>query len=502
MRPINIYQLSRVKDLTVFPLFEKQLSCREVQLKPKGRELSSLNHLVELLFSATANISSVLSICNFFYYSFSIPKIAKEFDLLRIGDNYIVNIELKSSASEETIKNQLIQNRYYLSSLRKPMKLIAFSSDAGVLYELNDSSELTKSTAQSLYALLYNQGNCYTGAIEKLFCASNYLISPMNTPERFLKQEYFLTSHQQKIRNEIIQNCICGGLRFFGITGLPGTGKTLLLYDLAVALSKLGKCCVIHCGILPDGLKVIDERIDSLDIMEAKLISSAFDFSPYRYVLIDECHRFHKKQFDMLLQKVNESNITVSFSFDEKQVLSHKEHNADIAGQIRSIPDCKIYSLTNKIRTNKELASFIERLRDLHSPNKVSKYPSVNLSYASDSTEAFLQLQNYVNLGYTFINYTGSSYNSSEFDSFNSLCKERNTHTVIGQEFDNVVMLLNSAFAYDENGRLRAKYHPNPDYLYRQLLFQGLSRVREKLAIVILDNPDVFKKALKIITNA
>ena len=44
-----------------------------------------------------------------------------------------------------------------------------------------------------------------------------------------------------------------------------------------------------------------------------------------------------------------------------------------------------------------------------------------------------------------------------------------------------------------------AKEHPNPDYLYSKLLFQGLTRVREKLAIIVIDNEDVFGKILNII---
>ena len=45
------------------------------------------------------------------FYSFQIPKLGKEFDLLQIKDDQIVNIELKSgSVSDEAIRRQLIQN--------------------------------------------------------------------------------------------------------------------------------------------------------------------------------------------------------------------------------------------------------------------------------------------------------------------------------------------------------------------------------------------------------
>ena len=50
------------------------------------------------------------------FYSFQILRLGKEFDLLQVKENQIVNIELKSGAvSEDAIRRQLIQNRYYLA---------------------------------------------------------------------------------------------------------------------------------------------------------------------------------------------------------------------------------------------------------------------------------------------------------------------------------------------------------------------------------------------------
>ena len=48
---------------------------------------------------------------------------------------------------------------------------------------------------------------------------------------------------------------------------------------------------------------------------------------------------------------------------------------------------------------------------------------------------------------------------------------------------------------------LRETPHHNPDYIYTQLLYQGLTRVREKLCIVVFDNPDVYKNLLRIADN-
>ena len=69
---------------------------------------------------------------------------------------------------------------------------------------------------------------------------------------------------------------------------------------------------------------------------------------------------------------------------------------------------------------------------------------------------------------------------------------------MIGQEYDNVVMVLDDNFYYTDKGRLRAKEHPSGNYLFSKLLYQGLSRAKLRLCLVIVDNPDLFKKVLGI----
>ena len=64
-----------------------------------------------------------------FFYSYQIPRLGKEFDLLQIKEDQIINIELKSGVvSDEAIRRQLIQNRYYLSVLGRPIQSYTYIS--------------------------------------------------------------------------------------------------------------------------------------------------------------------------------------------------------------------------------------------------------------------------------------------------------------------------------------------------------------------------------------
>ena len=69
---------------------------------------------------------------------------------------------------------------------------------------------------------------------------------------------------------------------------------------------------------------------------------------------------------------------------------------------------------------------------------------------------------------------------------------------MIGQEFDNVLILMDNSFYYDNNSILQGVPHPNPDYLYPNLFYQGITRVREKIALVVVNAPILFEKITSI----
>lgn len=63
-----------------------------------------------------------------------------------------------------------------------------------------------------------------------------------------------------------------------------------------------------------------------------------------------------------------------------------------------------------------------------------------------------------------------------------------------------VIVMIDENFYY-EDGLLKSKAHPNWNYLYHQMLFQEVTRGREKLAIIVLGDPEVFSYLLKMKTT-
>ena len=60
---------------------------------------------------------------------------------------------------------------------------------------------------------------------------------------------------------------------------------------------------------------------------------------------------------------------------------------------------------------------------------------------------------------------------------------------------------MDNSFYYDENDTLRGVEHPNPNYLYPNLFYQGITRVREKITLVIVDAPVLMTKIASIFTQ-
>ncbi|MEE1249422.1 MAG: DNA/RNA helicase domain-containing protein [Lachnospiraceae bacterium] len=497
MRSINIYTLTREVRSEVLPLYEKSLSQRDEPLRIHEEEIALIRYIVNNFIFYKVKMSVVAN----WFYSFTIPQIGKEFDLIKLGKNRVaVNLELKSQeVSEEKIIKQLIQNQYYLSTQADTIYSFTYmlcENKIGKIFYLNDKKELEESSFEFLISQIEEVKEPITEDIEKLFLPKDYLISPLNTPQKFLDGSYFLNSKQTEIKNKIV-SFFCGeksGL--WGIKGAAGTGKTLLLYDVIKSMSEAKKVCAIHCGILSDGHTYLNKFMKNVDIIDAKSINQT-DFSEYDVVCVDETQRLYKPSLDLLLQQYEEKRIQgCVFAYDFTQVLSASEYRRNNPQRLREINGFVEEKLSEKIRTNREILSFVRNMMRLtDKPQKEIDYSKVDVVYANNMQEADRLLKLYQRSGYTFITFTPSLYKSNEIDHYSQFI---NSHMVIGQEFDNVVIILGNNFRYDANGDLEGIPHPNPDYLFPKLFYQNISRARERLCIIVSQNPKLFETILMV----
>ena len=495
MKTINLKNLvDSYKSLSIETL-SSYLGFYGIELAKKGEncglsenELNCMTSFIEL-FKTTHDPISLLD--NFFV-GYIIPQIGKEFDLLRFNKTNVVNIELKSKASEEKILKQLKRNRYYLHFLDRDVSLFTYVQETEKLYML-DKEQLTLVSFDNLYKELIKDCDEFDD-INKLFNPSNYLISPFNSTKKFMEEEYFLTEHQEEIRTNVMKDVETSRAEFMALTGAAGTGKTLLTYDIAKELRNKGKrVLIVHCAQLNSGQRILQNNYE-WDICMAKTIKDT-DLTQYDIIIVDEAQRIYQAQFNDIKVNAEEKKIKCIFSFDEKQYLHNDEKSRNMAGQISAILTQPIYKLTDKIRTNKEIASFIKPLFDCNEKLSNLKYANIDLCYCSQKQEVILLSRHLQEKGWKIPKYTPGTISTFCYEGYGT-AEEESAHEVIGQEFDKVVAIIDNNFGYDEGGKLIAN---NRYYSQRQMLYQILTRTRQKLYVIILNNEPMLKRCLEIL---
>ncbi|WP_417182852.1 AAA family ATPase [Blautia sp.] len=454
MKSISIYTITRNQNIECLQKLERQLSGRTYFLKMREWELESMKALVRELEVHMQDVHALR-----FFYSFQVPRLGKEFDLLQIKDDQIVNIELKSGkVSDEAVRKQLLQNRYYLSVQGKMIQSYTYISSQERLVRLNNHDHIVEADWDQLCLALQRQSKDYEGDIEDLFQAEMYLFSPVTEPERFLNKEYFLTSQQKDIERRILDKIRKVKYGYFWFCGLPGTGKTLLLYDIAMKLSVHQKVCMIHCGETGKEWKILHDRLLRIAFLSDSQLEECPDLKEYSAILVDEAHLLSVKELHRILE-LSEKHPVI-FSSDDEDMISDEEMDRTMIREIEHLPDIQSFHLTNRIRTNAELSSFIQNMMHLPEKRMVRYYPHIQVVYANDDEEAGILLKGYQN---------------------------------------QLVFIIDERYYYDEKGYLREQRQKQQEPTAVRMLFHRLNEAREEFAIIVKGNEAVYEVLLDLL---
>ena len=93
-------------------------------------------------------------------------------------------------------------------------------------------------------------------------------------------------------------------------------------------------------------------------------------------------------------------------------------------------------------------------------------YPHIELIYSSDYSSAKKLLQSLSDKGWKIPNYTPETRTFFHYEKYASDDKD-SAHSVIGQEFDKIVIVIDNSFKYDSSVQLTAD---NSYYSQRQML--------------------------------
>lgn len=471
-------------------------------------EMEVFCQFVELLTSQGLSEMEISQFSDYFVFSYEIPQIAKEFDLIRMGDNYNINIELKSNTTIIEQENQLKKNRYYLKFLTVPTYYFSFSPEINSYMEYDsENDKFLPVDFKKFWEVVSNQEvrELSRKAMDNFFAVSNYLVSPFNSTEKFLNSEYFLTGHQE----EVVKEVLLGKYRVYAIKGNPGTGKTLLTYHLARQFISQGKKIVIlHGGNLNAGhLKLNEYHFNILPIKDFR--EAICNIGNYEVIILDESQRLRRYQVEEL-KKVIEENPTKIFllSMDAKQILGPKEDEKfakEIFESIKKSRIGKTFSLKDKIRSNKEMSNFIQLLNKIPIDGDKEKIANQNrnirIKYFSNRKDAYDYIRYIEDRDeWQVLTYTKSNpqYKKDPHLIDKMIDSGLNSHEAIGQEFDKVLIPMDDNFRYslfEQNGKKFELLNTSKSY-YRidKMFYQNITRTRTHLQLVIIENFPLYKK--------
>ena len=465
MKSVSIYALTRKQNLSNLSRLEYHLSGREKPLKMRTWEINSMRALVDQLEKYMPEVYRLR-----LFYSFQILRLGKEFDLLQVKENQIVNIELKSGAvSEDAIRRQLIQNRYYLSILGRPVRSYTYISSQNRLVRLTNHDHIVEAEWEQLCAELQEKSADFSGNLEDLFQAEWYLISPLTQPERFLKKEYFLTAQQKDIERQILKSIRIKRGGYYHFSGLPGTGKTLLLYDIAMKLSGRQMVCIIHCGASGQEWKRLHERLRRIVWVSDSQITTEMRLDEYGTVLVDEAHLLDKETLENIVEAAGKRPVI--FTSDCEDQLSPEEVDQSVKLGIAKLPEIQTFRLTNRIRTNEEISSFVQNMMHIPDYKSGRRFPHVTVFYANDDQEAANLIQDAKKQGYQHL-----------------LESE-----VAEKAYDSVAIILDGNYFYDSKKYLRSKKRTVRN------LFHQLNSAKEKLMLIVKDNEPFYAVLLGLL---
>ncbi len=504
MRAVNLYLLTRTHEPDGLSWILEAMSKSRKPKEVSAHEAATLWSLTDVLAKemqkrGRAGADDWVSLLDGFFFSYVIEHIGKEFDLLKASSDggCILNIELKSEmVEEERIRRQLEQNRYYLSHIANTICSFTYVMENGELYSLDEKGLLQKCRMEELIEALQMEAlrDYLPEGIENCFRAAEYLISPIANPQKFLQGKYFLTNQQFEFRRKILGYLKehaqpDAGIPVISVSGIAGTGKTLLLLDLSVRLSENGRVLFIHSGPLRRGHIEINKELDQVDLISGDRFRTMRHLERYHCLIVDEADHLDRETLRILLAAAGTHRTPVILAYDPHRLLAETtDANAALArrddlAEVRSLiveSSSLTLSFTGNIRINRPVYSFLRTLLHYKDHGDRQGYECIDVLYAGDMTERRL-IEDYYRKR-KFVLVSGTEGAKKEED-------------LIAREYDNVLMTLDDAYYYDENMRLRVREKEEESL---RLLYEGLSRTRERLCLLIAGNKELFETVLAI----
>lgn len=169
-----------------------------------------------------------------------------------------------------------------------------------------------------------------------------------------------------------------------------------------------------------------------------------------------------------------------------------------------------MFHLTNRIRTNAELSSFIQNMMHLTDRKTSKPYPHVSVVFANNKDETDTLLEDYISQGYQYrppiysmISKTSETEITTGTKTIESGISTNRTTDEIEitavRDMKRLVIILDGRYYYDENRYLRSKSSNKENWSHVRSLFHQLNQAKEEIAIIVRENTYVYEALLTLL---
>ncbi len=417
-----------------------------------------------------------------FVISYMIERLCKEFDLLKIGDSTIVNIEIKLSNRQDKLKQakqnyELLQNQYseyninVYSYVQKDNRFFKYN------HNMND---LIETDNHSLNADLVNIKNVEIPNI------NINIKNVYDEPEFFLENKYVLSNSQENIKEKILNK----NSGIYAVSGSGGTGKTLLALDIYKSLFN-NKIDV--CFLVPFAENIISSKLlQEMEIRMAKYFP--IDGEKRETVIIDEAQRI---SYSHLKDIKNSCKYLIIF-YDKNQDVDGIEGLEAFFDEYKDkVTSSNIKQIIRNDSTIDRYARKICGLRKSTAENKIFD-PNKIAIYMHDEFE-----NEYIPQGtYKLLEPTKSKYSTTCEDicltkhcvEFKKKLEKNIIHFEIGKEYENILIYLCNGYIIKDNkiDQIKPLCYGN----LQNQIYTIISRATKKV-IFVCDDIEVYNFLLK-----
>ena len=437
--------------------------------------------------------------------------VSEEFDILRFSNKKIINIELKSKKiSKKEIKRQLNRHNYFLKSIdiALEVKLFTYIQETDKLFKYCDNK---KDIVPCKFKELIDEiptDFLEQNLLEKINPTS-FIISPYSDIKRFSSSQYFFNIQQEQAEKQLKRS----DKHLLGLRGGAGTGKSLILFDVAEYFSSNKKYEVlfIFCSKME---KDEIENIDKVVSFKFTDIVNVVDINPedFDIIIIDESQRLKECQWNDYISLLDKGKIQkLILSVDNSQTLRPEESVLNIEEKLKSISENDkdkieyVNYLTKSVRSDIELETFIKKLFDKKKFINEIDFPKVNAVYFENESNAHSFIE-YCQKKENFVPIElpeckkfkyGREY-STELKKISPF--SNSAFDVVGREFDRVVLPLRKEISYNSEGKLIIDTRQDYRYLAENCLFQAITRVKSELLLIVIGNEELYRKIYEILT--